>query len=146
MKQQKIIMQEITVQGKTPVPFSKQEINNIMRKILHLIKVKKYSIGIAFVSEAKITVYNKAYRKKDKPTDVLSFLYPSAVSKAFLEGDIIICPAYVKKDIKKSGADFAKQIKRLLAHGTLHLLGMDHATSSEADVMFARQEQILTQL
>lgn len=144
MKQQKAI-QEITIHGKAPAPFSKQKISRIMRKILRLIKVEKYSIGIAFVSEAKIAVHNKSYRKKDKPTDVLSFRY-SSTDNTYLEGDIIICPAYVKKDIKKNGTDFKEQVKRLLVHGSLHLLGMDHAEDPEAYNMFTKQEELLTQL
>ncbi|MDF1497470.1 MAG: rRNA maturation RNase YbeY [Patescibacteria group bacterium] len=138
---------EINIHGKIPSIFSEQKIKNIVVKTLRLSKSSALSIGIAFVGPVKMSSYNKLYRKKNKPTDVLSFAYhKSKKPNQNIEGDIIICPSFVKSDIKGSVVKPDEQLKRLLIHGILHLSGLDHAKDDEAEQMFAKQEKILLNL
>jgi probable rRNA maturation factor len=138
---------EITIHGQVPVPFTKQKINTMIKKILKLHKSTATSIGVAFVSETKMSAYNKDYRKLNKPTDVLSFAYHKSKNlKKNIEGDIIICSTFIKKDIKGSEITFKEQLSRLLVHGILHLTGLDHAKDKEAVEMFAKQEKLLQAL
>ncbi len=97
-----------------------------------------------------IRILNRDYRKKDKPTDVLSFIYgegnPDVGDENFY-GEIIICPAVAKKQAKLYNNDLNMELKRLLVHGFLHLLGYDHEISAEAEKeMFKKQEELLMQL
>ncbi|MBD3281178.1 rRNA maturation RNase YbeY [Candidatus Uhrbacteria bacterium] len=137
---------EISIHGRVPAPFSKQKITAMIREILAQAKIDAQSIGLSFAGQAKMQTYNRAYRKKNKPTDVLSFAYAPRRKSEGLEGDIIICPAYVKQDIKNSDTPFTEQMKRLLVHGVLHLAGMDHAKEADAKKMFTKQEKILRTL
>lgn len=138
---------EITIHGRIPEPFTKQKINSMINKILLQNKSSAKSIGLAFVSESKIADVNKKYRRKELPTDVLSFAYHASKNpKKDIEGDILICPTFIKKDLKDSEISFNEQLKRLLVHGILHLSGLDHAKASEAKQMFAKQEKILQAL
>ncbi len=93
---------------------TKRKINSkILKKLAIIIlknEKKELNISVAFVRPEEIKELNKKYRRKNKPTDVLSFLYKEGES-----GEIVICPSQIKM-----GLD------RTLIHGILHLLGYSH--------------------
>lgn len=90
------------------------------------------------------------------PTDVMSFpmdeLTPGSamggrpdsreVGPAML-GDIVLCPAFAVNQAKAAGHDLGHELALLTVHGTLHLLGYDHATPAQEREMFALQNEIL---
>lgn len=86
---------------------------------------------------------NRAWRRVDRPTDVLSFLpfaeSPSS-SSSFL-GDIVIDVPYAARQARRRGHALTREVQILLAHGLLHLLGYDH--EEDDGTMFQRQRQIL---
>lgn len=90
---------------------------------------KDYDLSLAYVDEKKSREINKKYRKKDKPTNVLSF----SLSKQ--SGEIIICPAVVKREAKDKTKNFGKKYQELLVflviHGMLHLKGLEHSSRME---------------
>lgn len=86
---------------------------------------KKYSLSIAYVSEKKSREINKKYRKKDKATNVLSF----ALRKN--EGELVLCPAVIKKEAKSFSKTFDQFLGFLVIHGMLHLKGMKHSSTME---------------
>jgi len=95
------------------------------------LKLKPQSAALAFVTDAEIARLNKKYRKKNKPTDVLSFpaqsAQPSPNKNRFLV-DIAIAPAVARRYAKKNGRTLQSEICILILHGLLHLLGYDHET------------------
>jgi len=127
-------------------------------------------VDLAFVSEEEMRKINKVWRGKNKPTDVLSFsdmsvpqgrlardfnLQKSVKVKKitkkenkffFEEGNlmqIIICPAYAKKQEKKLKYSQKQELAMLMSHGILHVLGYDHERSKkEEEVMWAVQDKI----
>lgn len=138
---------EIQIKGRIPAGFSESAIKGIIKKILNSGKFTAESIGIAFVTVDKIVSLNQTYRKINKPTDILSFAYHESKNpRQNIEGDIIICPKYVKDDLIGTDIDFTTQIKRLLIHGILHLAGYDHAKDVDEKKMFALQEKLLNDL
>ena len=100
-------------------------------KACRALKLKPQSAALAFVTDAEIARLNKKYRKKNKPTDVLSFpaqsAQPSPNKNRFL-GDIAIAPAVARRYAKKNGRTLQSEICILILHGLLHLLGYDHET------------------
>jgi len=135
---------EIEVSGRVPRGFSRIKIRNMLMKIAKQEKLTLSGVGVAFVGEEQIRNFNKKYRRMDKPTDILSFAYHNQKTpKKNIQGDLIICPAYIKKDIKNSAITITNQIKRLFVHGLLHLAGYDHAKEKEAKHMFQKQEKLL---
>jgi probable rRNA maturation factor len=86
---------------------------------------EKYSLSIAFVDEEKSQEINKKYRKKNKPTNILSF------SLRKNEGEIILCPNVIKREAKSFGKTFSQLLKLLIVHGMLHLKGIDHGDKME---------------
>ena len=92
----------------------------------------KMSISVAIVDSEEIKKLNYQYRKKNKATDVLSF--GGGIN------EIVICP----EEVKKNGGDFNKELKEVVIHGVLHLLGYDHEQSEEeATKMFNKQNKYL---
>jgi probable rRNA maturation factor len=90
-------------------------------------KVPGHSLTVLFVNAGKMRDLNRQYRGKDYATDVLSFSYPDeTVDGAPFLGEIVIAPeiAWRQACRWKSGID--REIRRLLVHGILHLLGFDH--------------------
>ncbi len=120
--------------------------------ILEYLGYGDFDLGIALVANDKIQQYNKTYRAKDAPTDILSFpFYPElkpgqTITPGSEEeknlGDLIIAPSYVQQDIKKLGVSFEHRMKRLLVHGICHLLGYDHLQDAEYAVMLAKEQEL----
>lgn len=103
-------------------------------------------VSVAIVSEARMKTINRKYRKKDRPTDVLSFSFLEEKEKISAGGlgEIVICPVYIKKNAKKLKVDYNKELRLVLIHGALHLLGYDHERNEkEAELMRKTQEQYL---
>jgi probable rRNA maturation factor len=86
---------------------------------------KDYSLAFSFVSKKEIQKYNKMYRKKNKPTDVLSFSYSKK------EGEILICKDIAKAKAKDFGMTAEKYLVFLFIHASLHLKGMLHGSTME---------------
>lgn len=93
-------------------------------------QLKAGNVAIAFVTDSEITRLNKTYRKKSKPTDVLSFpaQFAKRPNKNKFLGDIAIAPAVARRYAKKNGRTLESEICILILHGILHLLGYDHET------------------
>ena len=117
-----------------------KEIKKIMRRIFKHVK-EKMSMQIIFVTQEEIHRLNLAYRKIDKPTDVLSFVNDDESDKSL--GDIFISIEQAKKQAEDLGHSFEREIGFLAVHGYLHLKGYDHHTLSEEEVMTKKQEDIL---
>ncbi|MCX6760524.1 MAG: rRNA maturation RNase YbeY [Candidatus Nealsonbacteria bacterium] len=98
---------------------------------------EKKDLSIALVVPLRIKELNKRYRKKNRPTDVLSFQDKENW------GEIIICPVEVKKNTKKFNSNFKKELSRVLIHGVLHLLGYDHEKDKEEEKMKKKEEYYL---
>ena len=105
----------------------------VVHKVLKNEKKNKIDLSIALVGLKKIKELNRKYRRKNRPTDVLSFLYDNS-------GEIVICPEVVKKNAKKNDLTFKKELTRVLIHGILHVLGEDHEKSKKEAGKMAKKE------
>jgi len=105
-------------------------------------------VSVSFVSAQKIKNLNRIYRKKNRPTDVLSFAalegerFPGDANFA---GDVVICLAYVRASAKKQKVDFSEEVVRMFVHGAMHCLGYDHMKPEDEKRMFPLQEKIITE-
>lgn len=104
-----------------------------------------FDVGILFCGKVGMRKYNKQFKNKDNPTDILSFPYdetrrpdiPFKVNTPDDEnlGDIIICPEYVARKSREWQRSYPEHLVALLAHGVAHLLGHDHHTDEEHERM-----------
>ena len=86
---------------------------------------KNYSLSLVFVGDAQSKKLNFSYRRKNKPTNVLSF----GLDKK--NGEIFITPNVVKKQTKLFNRDFKNLTAFLFIHGLMHLKGMEHGSRME---------------
>jgi probable rRNA maturation factor len=93
----------------------------LIDKILKKEKAKG-KINLVLINDRQIRKLNKRYRKKDKPTDVLSF----EMGEDGIIGDIAISTETTQRNAKRYGVTYKRELKRLVVHGVLHLLGYDH--------------------
>ncbi|HET7873074.1 MAG TPA: rRNA maturation RNase YbeY [Terriglobales bacterium] len=83
-------------------------------------------VDVLVASRRRIQALNRRFRRKNKPTDVLSFSREQGNGNA--GGDIAICAEIARDNAHRYGHSVAQEIKVLLLHGMLHLAGYDHAT------------------
>jgi len=118
----------------------------------HLDVKQDCEIGIACVDLDQSHQLNLEYRRKDKPTNVLSF--PSEIPEEILPmlaarplGDLVICIPVVLQEAAEQHKVPVEHFTHMLVHGTLHLLGYDHEIRDEdADEMEALEIEILAKL
>jgi probable rRNA maturation factor len=106
----------------------------LINKLAGRVSKRNWIVSISFVSRGEMRKLNWRYRTMNKPTDVLSFL----MKEGRLLGDVVICPSVAKANAVKYGSTFRSEIARLVVHGLLHLLGLDHGRK-----MSGLEEEIL---
>ena len=97
--------------------------------------------SILFTDDAAVRALNRKYRGKDSPTNVLSF-----PSDPPLIGDIVLAAETVLRESEAQSKSPADNLRHLLVHGALHLMGHDHQASAEAERMEALEVAILAEL
>jgi len=95
-----------------------------------------YEVSLRLCSDADIRVLNRAWRAKDKPTDVLAFAQREAgAADAALLGDIVISIDTAQRQAKRG---LYAELLHLASHGLCHLLGYDHPDATEERAMNKR--------
>jgi len=107
-------------------------------------------LSVHFVDEERIAELNEGYLGHPGATDVLSFpiegepLAPGSPGGVpLLLGDIVICPAVAAANAPEHAGTYEAELALLVVHGVLHLCGMDHEADAEAEVMEAREQELL---
>jgi probable rRNA maturation factor len=121
-------------------------------------------VSILYVDESTIADLNHRFLGKDGPTDVLAFpideepveggrspdsggtgpgFNPSPEEAPTLLGDVVICPAVAHRNAPEHAGTYEDELALLLVHGLLHLLGLDHDEPAEAEVMEAKERDLL---
>jgi probable rRNA maturation factor len=97
-------------------------------------------VAVALVTDAHVRKLNRRYRRKDTPTDVLSFAAdrgspPFRDSADGFLGDIVIATGVARRQAREARQSYANELRVLALHGLLHLLGYDHDASGEGGRM-----------
>jgi len=130
----------IEINNLTSFPVDRKKFSTVAKNVLKSENREIESISLAFVEKEEIEKLNKTFRKKDKPTDVLSF----ELNERDCLGEIVICPDVVKENAQNYGVSAEHEMMNVFIHGILHLLGYDHEKSEkEALVMERKQENYL---
>lgn len=139
----------VTIYNETDEEFLYEDIiKEVSNKALETEKVEKASCSIIIVDNSYIHKLNKEYRGIDRVTDVISFALEDEKSMVIpdeirLLGDIYISLDKAKEQAKEYGHSLERELCFLAVHGLYHLLGYDHETKEEAEVMFKKQEEVL---
>ncbi len=124
---------------KRPDYYLKKKFNKLLNKFKITSNVQEISIFLT--NSEKMRQLNLRFRKKNKPTDVLSFPINIVKKKVGYLGDIAIGYEIVNKRSKRS--NFNYEFDKMWVHGYLHLLGYDHKKTREFEKMHKIEKKIL---
>jgi probable rRNA maturation factor len=122
------------------VRLARRPLEAFLRLAKNELRLQEAGLTVCLVSDAEIARMNETFRKKKGPTDVLSF--PAAARRRPVRlrrgagaiktgeylGDIAISPSTARRYAKKNGRKLSGELRVLILHGVLHLLGYDHET------------------
>ena len=118
------------------------KLKRVAARILKLLKTDKAELSVALIGNGEMRKLNARYRKKDYPTDVLSFPAAAGMPGGLqLLGDVIISVDKAKEQAKERGRSLDEEMTTLLIHGVLHLLGYDHERSAKDARIMGRLEK-----
>lgn len=107
------------------------------------------SMGLQLTDDSTITELNSSWRQRSEATDVLSF--PAIDNNLILPkdtclelGDIVVSVATAQRQAKEHGHELSLELRWLVSHGLLHLLGWEHPSSASLKKMLSCQEQLLS--
>ena len=106
------------------------------------------SLGLRFTDDASIAALNSSWRQKTGPTDVLSFATLDDAGywmegPSIELGDIVISLETARRQAQEQGHSLQRELRWLVSHGLLHLLGWDHPDDDSLAAMLALQERLL---
>jgi probable rRNA maturation factor len=122
------------------------ELNRFLGAAQRRLRVPAGAVSVALVTDAEMKKWNCAFRGKNRTTDVLSFPVdgpaktkpkqsrrdraksPSPLPTGRYLGDVAIAPAVARQNARRFGRTFSAEMRILIVHGILHLLGYDHET------------------
>jgi probable rRNA maturation factor len=109
-------------------------------------RVREGELAILLADDARMRALNREHRGIDKATNVLSFPAAKVADDARALGDLVLAYETLTQEAAAEGKPLSDHLMHLVVHGTLHLLGFDHMREADADIMEARERQILAAL
>lgn len=130
--------------------------NNLPGSAINIFKLFSFFyVAIIFVESEKSQALNNEYRKKNKPTNILSFPSPIPIEfyqtlpdeeQEFTLGDLVVDLSVIQKEAQEQHKQLDHHLAHILIHGLLHLLGFDHELIDDAVVMETLEIELLNQL
>ena len=106
-----------------------------------------HELALQTVGTQRMRALNRRYRGRDKPTNVLAFpAAPSPRAQPAPLGDVVICPAVLRREARQQGKPERAHWAHLVVHGALHLAGYDHERDTDAARMERREIAVLRRL
>jgi probable rRNA maturation factor len=116
----------------------------LLRRCVATALERDAEITLRFVDQIEARRLNRRYRHRDRPTNVLTFVYDD--ERDVLRGDIVLCAPVLRREAPEQGKALAAHCAHLIVHGTLHLQGYDHENDAGAARMEAQETAILARL
>jgi pyridoxine 5-phosphate synthase len=119
--------------------------------LLHLLKLEAAEMSVVFMGDTEIAAYNEQYRKKQGPTNVLSFPATGG-DEGFAPpetelGDILVSIDTASREARQQGSSLHHRLTELIIHGMLHLIDYDHERSEgEALRMWDFEKELFQQV
>ncbi len=125
------------------------EVSALAEACLDVLGKSEHELSIVLTDDVHIQELNSEYRDKDVPTDVLSFGQIEGevfVSPVPILGDLVISLQTAQRQAEGIGHPLGAEVRILLVHGLLHLLGYDHIDDEERAEMAAAEDALLVAL
>ncbi len=108
--------------------------------LAHLGPSSPWHVDIRWVNRPQMAQFNRDYRKKNEPTDILSFPAIEVFREKGFLGELVICLPILRAQAKALKHSVEWELEVLLIHGVLHLLGLDHEKSKKQAAQMAQWE------
>lgn len=147
---ERIGLEDAREDDQTAVP-SPDRLRALVAFVLIAEGVVPMGVTISLIDEPAMHALNLEHMETDRPTDVLAFPLDgpeeAAESPEFphLLGDLVLAPSYIARQASEHNKSTQEELEMLVVHGTLHLLGYDHAEEEERRVMFGLTDDLLAQ-
>ena len=125
-----------------------ETVKKVLESAIKKEKLDNVSFNLIIVDNKYIHELNKTYRGIDRETDVITFALEDEDSLVIPDDERILGDIYISIDKAKSQAEeyghsLLRELSFLAVHGFYHLLGYDHMTKEDEEVMFKKQEEVL---
>jgi probable rRNA maturation factor len=148
---------EVEVEETLDVEVDKENLQKAIAVALQYAQVESATVTVVLTDNETVRTFNLQYREIDAPTDILSFAAQTEdpledLPAELLEemgnylGDLIIAYPYTVDQARRYHNPLDAELRLLVVHGTLHLLGHDHDTPERQETMWQAQRAILQQL
>ena len=115
----------------------KNNLQDWISQVLTEVDREGFSVSLLFTDDERIKELNNNYRGKDMATDVLSFSQMEGEEFGFENHflcDIVIAVPYVTEQAKRLGHSVFEEVRYLILHGILHLIGYDHNEDEDCEI------------
>jgi len=132
-------------------PLNRRLLRMRSEQLLHLLRLESSEVSVVLMGDAEMAGYNQQYRKKQGPTNVLSFPATAAddgfVTPEAELGDILISVDTARREATEQHRTLHQRLLELIIHGLLHLTGYDHERSEEeAERMWDYEKELFQQV
>lgn len=126
-------------------PLGRARVASIVRTVLRAEGVRDALVSVAFLTRRAMAALNRKHLGRRGPTDVIAFGLSRVDASVPVIGDIYIAPEVAREQARELRVGVREEVARLTVHGTLHVLGHDHADGEErtSSPMWRRQEALL---
>lgn len=142
-------MNELEIFNQTDEEISELEtVKDVLNYAIKKEKLENVIFNVIIVDNNYIHELNKNYRHIDRETDVITFALEDEKDMVIPDGERMLGDIYISIDKARSQAEeyghsLLRELSFLAVHGFYHLLGYDHMTKEEEEVMFSKQEEVL---
>lgn len=121
-------------------PVRTRAIRRLVEGLIARYRLADPDLTLAFVGTDAIRTLNRKFMRRDRPTDVLSFPFGAAGPDGrFYLGDVVIAVPVAARQARERGHGLEEELKLLVIHGFLHLLGYDHRAGVGEEERAARE-------
>jgi probable rRNA maturation factor len=135
---------DVFVANEQDIPVDAARLSELARHTLNEEEVDPNTeLSVLFVTSDHIRKLNARFAGDDYATDVLAFPMMEDDENVTLLGDVVICPRVAESNAHKLGHQLERELDTLVVHGTLHLLGYDHQSKQDGELMTRRQQEVM---
>lgn len=125
-----------------------ETVKSVLNYAIKKEKLENVIFNVIIVDNNYIHELNRDYRHIDRETDVITFALEDEKDMVVPDGERVLGDIYISIDKAKSqakeyGHSLLRELTFLAVHGFYHLLGYDHMTKEEEEIMFSKQEEVL---
>jgi rRNA maturation RNase YbeY len=135
------LLKNLSVYCEEGIKINKVSVHSFISKLKIFLGLRISSLELNFLHPETIITINKLHLKHNYVTDIISFNYSNESNN--LDGEILICLQTARENSKRFKTTYENEVKRLIVHGILHLLGWEDNSLSQRRRMRTEENKIL---